>query len=275
MRYDFHTHTNASDGRLSPQALVNYAHECGVTMLAVTDHDTTAGLEEARQVSESLNVQFINGIELSVSWSNTVIHVIGLNIDPESIPLMNGIQTLESLREERAMKIGELLHKHGIDNAYQGAKALAGEATLTRSHFAQYMVEKGYVKDISKVFKHYLVRGKPGYVATQWASLEQAVNWIHSAGGIAVIAHPHRYRIGTAVMDKLLDEFRQLGGQAIEVVCSNMEPKQISRFARLSQRFGLMASTGSDYHGPHQNWNGIGQLADMPESVKPVWTCFE
>ncbi|HFD12462.1 MAG TPA: PHP domain-containing protein [Crenotrichaceae bacterium] len=275
MSYDLHTHTNASDGTLTPEALVQQAHDAGITTLAITDHDTTTGLEEAHRIAKQLNLRLINGIELSVSWSQTVIHIVGLNIDPGSLPIQQGTIELNRLREIRAIKIGESLAKSGFENAYTGAKSLAGDATITRSHFAQYLVTQGCAKNVSKVFKHYLVRGKPGYVATQWASLENAVSWITQAGGIAVIAHPHRYKIGNKRFQNLLEDFKQYGGQAIEVVCSNSSQKDIVKFSRLSQRYHLLASVGSDYHGPHQNWNGLGKLPVLPNNLTPVWSLFQ
>jgi predicted metal-dependent phosphoesterase TrpH len=275
MSYDLHTHTTASDGTLNPSELVQQAHSCGVTTLAVTDHDTTAGLEEAKQTAQQLGMHLIAGIELSVSWSKTVVHIVGLDINPNSLPMQQGISALQSLRETRAQKIGESLAKSGFQDAYAGAKQLAGQGTITRSHFAQYLVTQGCAKDVSKIFKHYLVRGKPGYIATQWASMEDAVSWITEAGGVAVIAHPHRYKIGTNVLQTLLKEFKHCGGQAIEVVCGNSTQKDTNKFSRLAQRFELLASIGSDYHGPHQTWNGMGRLASLPEHVDPVWMHFK
>ena len=275
MTYDLHTHTTASDGTLTPAHLVQQAHDCNVTTLAVTDHDATAGLAEAEHTAQQLGLRLIAGIELSVSWSQTVIHIVGLDIDPNSTPMQQGIAELRSLREERAQKIGESLAKSGFQDAYSGAKQLAGDGTITRSHFAQYLVTQGCAKDVSKIFKNYLVRGKPGYVPTQWASLEDAVSWITQAGGIAVIAHPHRYKIGSKVLHHLLTDFKQLGGQAMEVVCGNSTRKETNKFGRLAKRFDLLASIGSDYHGPHQNWNGLGRLATLPEHVDPVWMHFK
>jgi len=272
---DLHTHTSASDGRLTPRALVQLAHDCGITTLAITDHDTTAGLLEARHQAQQLDLRLIAGIELSVSWSQTVIHIVGLNINPESLSLVQGTAELRERRELRAQKIGDSLAKIGFKQAYAGAKMLAGEATITRSHFAQYLVDQGCAKEVSKIFKHYLVRGKPGYVATQWASLEDAVSWIAEAGGIAVIAHPHRYKIGSQMFQNLLNDFRQCGGQAIEVVSGSSTPKDTNKFCRLAQRFNLFVSVGSDYHGPHQNWNGLGQLSSLPDYVEPVWNNFQ
>ncbi len=274
MSFDLHTHTSASDGALAPSALVQLAHDCGVSTLAVTDHDTTAGLQEAQQKAQELDIRFIPGIELSVSWTQTVIHIVGLNINTDSVAMQQGIASLKQLREVRAQQIGESLAKSGFEHAFSGAKELAGEGTITRLHFAQYLVAQGCAKNVSKIFKHYLVRGKPGYVATRWASLEDAVSWITGAGGIAVIAHPHRYKIGNKVIQRLLEEFKQCGGQGIEVVCGNSNYKDTTKFSRLTQKFELLASVGSDYHGPHQNWNGLGCLAPLPDSVEPVWNFF-
>ena len=274
MNYDLHTHTSASDGTLSPSELVQEAFDCGITTLAVTDHDTTAGLDEGQQKAQQLGIRFIPGIELSVSWSQTVIHIVGLNINPSSKSMQLGISSLKELRETRALRIGDSLAKSGFDDAYAEAKILAGEGTITRSHFAQYLVNEGCAKDVSKIFKHYLVRGKPGYVATTWASLEEAVGWITDAGGIAVIAHPHRYKIGSNVLNRLINDFKHAGGHALEVICGNSTEKDTNKFSRLSQRFEMFASVGSDYHGPHQNWNGMGRLTNLPDAVEPVWNHF-
>jgi hypothetical protein len=270
MLFDLHSHSTASDGTLSPTALVKRAREQGVQVLALTDHDTTAGLAEARQAAGN-DLTLINGIEVSVSWNGQTIHIVGLGLDPDNAALQAGLARLCEFREWRAGEIARRLEKKRIPGAFEGASAYAKGQLLSRTHFARFLVEKGYAETVGKVFKHYLVRGKPGYVPGKWAELEEAVGWIKDAGGLAVVAHPARYRITATRLRALLGEFRECGGVAMEVVSGSHSKDDCLSMAAHARRQELYASQGSDYHGPENPWIELGRLRDMPEGCRPVW----
>jgi predicted metal-dependent phosphoesterase TrpH len=215
-RYDLHCHSTRSDGLLSPAEVVRRAASRGVDVLALTDHDDMSGLAEAKQAAGEAGIDLVAGTELSVSWEDLTVHVVGLNVDPDDAPLAEGIASIRSGRSGRARRIGDSLAAAGIPGAYDGAmKYVTSEALVSRTHFARYLVEAGYVRDVKDVFRRYLVPGKPGYVEHAWATLPQAIGWIHGAGGVAVLAHPGRYKVdGTAGMRKLLGEFKDAGGDA-------------------------------------------------------------
>lgn len=270
-RYDLHSHSTASDGSLAPAELVAHAAAAGIGVLALTDHDEVAGLGEAAAAAADAGIGFVPGIELSVSWSHQTIHIVGLGIAAEAPELQAGIERLREFRDWRAEEIGRRLAKAGIPGTLDAARAHAGGAILSRTHFARALVESGHARDLRQVFKRYLVRGKPGYVPGEWASLEEALDWIHGAGGLAVIAHPARYRFSATRLRQLLGEFSELGGAAIEVVSGSHSRDEASRMARLAQRFELAASAGSDYHGPHNTWLHLGRLQSLPEDCRPLW----
>jgi 3',5'-nucleoside bisphosphate phosphatase len=269
---DLHTHSSASDGGLSPSELVRHAEACGIQRLALTDHDTIAGIAEARAAAQTL--ELIPGIEISVTWNSQVIHVVGLNIDPDDSDLLHGLQRLHQEREKRAHQIAHLLAQNGLPDPYEGAKRFAKGAFLGRAHFAYYLVEQGWARDIHKVFKHYLVRGKPGYVAGRWAELGEAVAWIKNAGGIAVIAHPARYKITRTKLKKLLHEFKAVGGIGLEVVSGSHQRGDNEVMARLADEFGFYSSAGSDYHSPRDFWFELGTLPALPPTCQAIWTLF-
>jgi 3',5'-nucleoside bisphosphate phosphatase len=271
-RYDLHCHSTYSDGLFPPAAVVARAAARGVDVLALTDHDEVCGLTEARDAAEAAGIQFVCGSELSVSWEDITLHIVALGIDPQNSLLTEGLDAIRSGRTTRARRIGDALARAGIGGAYQGAlKYVTSERLISRTHFARYLVEAGYARGTRDVFKRYLTRGNPGYVAHQWATLSQAVGWIHAAGGQAVIAHPGRYAIDGSAMRRLLAEFRDIGGDAIEVLSPSHTPAQYVEFATHARVHGLRASCGSDWHGPGEGQMDFGDLPEMPAGVVPVW----
>lgn len=269
--YDLHSHSTASDGTLTPAELVAHARRQGVDVLAVTDHDTTDGLKEAFQAAFREGLILVPGVEISVTWSGTTIHILGLNIDPLHPGLQQGLAGLRSYRDWRAQEIGRHLEKIGIADAYRAALRLAGGGTVGRTHFARILLEQGRADSLPKVFKNYLVRGKSGYVKGQWASLEQAVGWIRESGGQAVIAHLVRYRLSATRQRQLIGEFMECGGEGLEVVSGSFSPAECHAMALLAQRFGLGASSGSDYHGPENPWLELGTMEPLPVGCTPLW----
>jgi hypothetical protein len=269
--YDLHCHSTASDGSLSPSEVVALARTNQVDVLALTDHDVTHGLHEAWQQARAEGIEFIPGIEISVSWYHQTLHIVGLGIDPDNPVLQQGLQSLLAFRQVRAEKIAERLARAGIDGALQGAMRFAGGEILSRTHFAHFLVEQGYARDMKKVFKKYLTRNKPGYVPGQWASLEDALDWIRQAGGLAVLAHPARYALSNGRLKTFIAEFKERGGAAIEVVSGSHSQDEVERMAELSRYFGLSASSGSDYHGPSNSYRELGHLHAMPAHCQPIW----
>jgi len=268
---DLHSHSTISDGLLTPDELVTHAAAKGVRVLALTDHDNTAGLAEAEVVAAKHGIQLIHGVEISVTWRNRTLHIVGLNIDPDYTPLANGLAAIRAGRHRRAEGMAANLDKFGIEGSLEGSYKFAKQGIISRTHFARFLIEKGLANDMRGVFKKYLVKGKPGYFEHRWADLEDAVSWITKSGGVAVIAHPGRYDLGRINMLLLLEEFRNLGGTAIEVVTGSHTSEQYQEFARLSKQFGLQASLGSDYHGPSLSYMEMGRLPDLPSGCMPVW----
>jgi predicted metal-dependent phosphoesterase TrpH len=268
---DLHCHSTVSDGVLTPSDLVNHAAEKGVRVLALTDHDDVAGLDEAREIAQQHGMRFINGVEISVTWRRRTLHIVGLKINPEYPPLVNGLAEIRAGRHTRAERMAESLEKIGVHGALEGAYQYSKGGIISRTHFARYLIEKGYAKDTKAVFKQYLVKGKPGYHEHQWASLEDALSWILGAGGIAVIAHPGRYDLGRVTLLELMHEFKTLGGKAIEVVTGSHSVDQYQTFAKLAHQFDLASSTGSDYHGKGQTYIEMGRLPTLPHGCVEVW----
>ncbi len=273
--YDLHSHSIASDGSLTPTALVERAVEQGVDVLALTDHDGTEGIAEARQAAQHLPITLIAGVEISVTWKNKTIHILGLNIDETNPILQQGLAEMRDVRVERAQLIAERLAKAGIEGALEGAKQFASEVMLGRVHFAQFLVKHGYAKDINDVFKKYLVRNKPGYVPGKWATLEDAVTWINAAGGQALIAHPARYKLTATKLRYLTTEFKQLGGVGLEVVSGRQHPEEVKTLARLAEKMEMYASCGSDFHSPQNNWVELGKLSALPINTQPIWQLWQ
>lgn len=268
---DLHCHSTLSDGLLSPEELVAHAASKGVRVLALTDHDEVGGLARARIAAEQHGITLVNGVEISVTWKKRTLHIVGLRIDASDPQLITTFQQVHAARDTRARQMAEGLAKAGIAGAYEGAKQIAGNSVMTRSHFAQFIVKQGHAKNIKSVFKKYMVKGKPGFVNHEWMSLEQAVTLIRQAGGVAVLAHPGRYDLGFVNMHLLLHEFRGYGGQAIEVVTGSHQPPQFDQFAKLAHRFDLKASQGSDYHGPGLSFMEMGRLPALPANCVPLW----
>lgn len=268
---DLHCHSTISDGLLTPTELVEHAARQGVQVLALTDHDDLAGLAEARAVAERHNMAFVNGVEISVTWRRRTLHIVGLKIDPQYAPLADGLAAIRAGRHTRAESMAASLDAVGITGTLEGAYRHATRGIISRAHFARFLIEQGHAKDMRTVFKKYLVKGKPGYVEHQWASLEEAIDWITASGGVAVIAHPGRYDLGRTNMLLLMEEFRALGGSAIEVVTGSHSVDQYQEFAKVARQFGLASSAGSDYHGPAHSYMDMGRLPDLPHGCVPVW----
>ncbi len=274
-RRDLHSHSSASDGTLSPAELVAHASAVGVDVLALTDHDTTAGLDEASQAARERGLVLVPGVEVSVTWHHRTIHLVGLRIDRQSETLKTGLAGLHAFREWRAEEIGKRLAKHGIPGAYDGARRLVPGSIVSRTHFARYLVAQGLASSVGDVFRHFLVRNKPGYVPGRWASLEEAVGWIRTAGGQAVVAHPARYKLTASKLRSLLHEFVDCGGVGLEIVSGRNTPEETRVMAAHARDIGLLASTGSDFHGPEQSpWIKLGVLAELPAGCKPIWEAW-
>jgi predicted metal-dependent phosphoesterase TrpH len=273
--YDLHTHTTASDGEFSPEALVIKAKNNGVDVLAITDHDSTEGIIEAENEACKQNIRLLPGIELSVSWMDKNFHIVGLGIDPDNEKLIASLKETEELREQRAIEIGKKLKKIGVTKAYFEAKTLAGVNTLTRSHFARVLINQGFATDSREVFKKYLVHNKPGFVKTSWVEMESGIKLIKDSGGEAILAHPLRYNITASWLRRFLTAFKESGGIGIEVVTGSSNADEITTAAAYARRFELSGSAGSDFHGYDNTWVKLGQLAAMPESVTPVWEKWE
>jgi len=270
--YDLHCHSTASDGLLAPAELVRRAAGNGVDVLALTDHDELCGLAEARMEAQALGLRFIDGVEVSVSWGGITIHVVGLNIDPGNQQLQQGLHAIRQGRTERAKKMAADLARVGIPGSLEGAYAYVENPNLIgRTHFARFLAEKRYVSDVKSAFQHYLVNGKPGYVPHQWATLEDGLAYIKAGGGIAVVAHPGRYRLTRAEMRSFLGEFKDGGGSGIEVVTSSHTSEQFLEYAILANEFGFLASRGSDFHGPGESRVDLGRLPSLAADLKPVW----
>jgi 3',5'-nucleoside bisphosphate phosphatase len=272
LRYDLHTHSTASDGTLSPEALVRRARAQGVDVLALTDHDTTAGCGSALAVAAEVGLRLVPGVEVSVSWNGATLHILGLGVDPDNVLLQQGLAGLGQYREQRAEEIGRRLQKHGIIAAHDGARQHAGGAQVGRTHFARYLVEQGHARDLRDAFKNFLTQGKPGYVSGEWAELAQAVAWIRDAGGQAVIAHPARYKLTATKLRRLIGEFKECGGVGMEVVSGSHSRDEMFTYADHTRQHGLLASSGSDYHGPANPWIDLGRLPALPVGCVPVWT---
>jgi predicted metal-dependent phosphoesterase TrpH len=268
---DLHCHSTISDGIFSPQDLVAHAAKSGVKVLALTDHDDVSGLQAAREAAPQHGMHFINGVEISATWKKRTLHIVGLKIDADNTALKTALDKVRIGRDERAQEMAAGLAKVGIHGAYEGANAIAKQSILTRSHFAQFLVQSGYVKDVKTVFKKFLVKGKPGFVDHQWMSLEEAVGLIKDSGGSAVIAHPGRYDLGAINMLLLMHEFRSHGGAAIEVVTGSHTPPQYLQFAKIAHKFSLKSSIGSDYHGPGLSYMQMGCVPELPAGCVPVW----
>lgn len=278
MNVDLHSHSIASDGLLPAEEVAARAHAGGVEAWALTDHDEVKGLTGARAAAESLGMRFIDGVEISVTWrpepahQGTTIHLVGLNIDPANPTLTAGLRQIRCGRDARACAMARDLEIAGIPGALAGAKKFAvNPELLSRTHFARFLVEAGKVRNTHLAFGQFLTEGKPGYVNHQWATLAEAMSWIRAAGGIAVVAHPGRYKLSAPQLNQFFDEFKDLGGSAIEVTTGSHTTEQYNHFAQVARCYGFMASRGSDYHGPGESRVEPGQLPPLPPDLTPVW----
>jgi predicted metal-dependent phosphoesterase TrpH len=269
---DLHCHSTISDGTLDPAAVAACARRAGVDVWALTDHDEVKGIPVARIAAEQEGMQFVSGVEVSVTWAGETVHIVGLQIDESNAGLQAGLANTRSGRDARGRAMAEQLAEAGIENAFEGAsKFVSNPDLLSRTHFARYIVSCGKCADLPEVFRKYLSPGKPGYVEHRWATLENAVGWIRGAGGVAVIAHPGRYRFSDVAQGALFDEFKQLGGTAIEVVTGSHTPEQYPLYARLANSYGFLASRGSDFHSTGDTRADFARLPSLPSNVTPVW----
>lgn len=269
MRIDLHTHTTASDGALTPQALCERALARGVELLAITDHDTCAGWRAAEALTR--RPQLIPAAEFSCQWRNAAIHVVGLGIDPDHVACRDGFARLQRSRIERARIIDQRLARLGFSDTAEEAIALAGDSQVGRPHFAQVLVERGAVASPSEAFDRYLGAGKPGDVRALWPDLAEVTRWICQAGGVAVLAHPLKYKLTATRLRLLVEEFKAAGGGAIEVVTGRPQPDLLAPLVRLCHTYALEASAGSDFHQPGQFWAEVGEVAPLPAGCQPVW----
>ena len=273
---DLHSHSTLSDGTLAPAALAARALAGGVELWSLTDHDELSGQQQAREAALALGMDYLCGVEISVSFGGQTVHVLGLGVDPDDGPLNAGLAATRDGRSERARRMAEGLARAGIHGAYEGALRHAGNPELiARTHFGRWLVEQGHCADNWEVFRRYLVEGKPGYVAHRWARLAEALRWIHGAGGLAVIAHPARYRFTPTEEFALLGEFKTLGGQGLEVTVGAHSESERIAYADLALEFGLLASRGSDFHDPVESRTALGALPDLPGRLTPVWMALQ
>jgi hypothetical protein len=269
---DLHCHSVVSDGTLTPEALASRAHANGVQTWSLTDHDEISGQERAKKAAEDLGMQYISGVEISVTWSSKTVHIVGLGIDHTNTALTEGLYQTRNGRTNRAKAIAAQLVQVGIKNAYEGALQFVGNPELvSRTHFARFLVDSGVCKDTNEVFANYLIEGKPGFVSHEWANLSDAVNWITQAGGIAVIAHPGRYSYTSVQLDELFSQFKDMGGRGIEVVTGSHTKDEYKTFAKVALQYGFLASRGSDFHSPTESHVDLGTLPNLPSQLQPVW----
>ena len=269
---DLHCHSVVSDGTLTPEALAERAAKNGVELWALTDHDEIGGQHRAATAAKANGMRYVTGTEISVSFIGATIHVVGLGFDPDNVNMLAGLVKTRCGRRERAMEMSDGLGQVGIKNAFEGALKYVGNPDLiSRTHFGRYLVETGVCKDTNEVFRKYLTEGKPGYVEHKWASLREAVTWIKEGGGIAVIAHPARYKFSTNQEFALFTEFKALGGQAIEVVTGSHSAAEYVIYAEAALEYGFAASRGSDFHSPDESHTDLGTLPYLPGNLTPVW----
>lgn len=269
---DLHCHSTISDGTLSPEVLAQRAYDNGVRVWSLTDHDEVGGQARAAQAAQQLGMRYINGIEISVTWSDRTLHIVGLGFDPKNSAMADGLNRIRTDRADRAHQMADKLAQLGIHGAYEGALALAGNPDLlSRTHFARYIVDQGHCHHMQEVFDKYLADGKPAYVAGAWATLSEAIEWITGAGGIAVIAHPGRYKYSSNEFSNLFKSFKLMGGRGIEVVTGSHTPDQYLQYANVAKHYDFLASCGSDFHSPEESRIDLGRLPNLPSGLKPVW----
>lgn len=273
--YDLHCHSHCSDGILSPEELVSRAKANNVSVLALTDHDTIAGVERARNQAMQENIELISGIELSSVWQGRNIHIVGLNVNTHSSDLKKAVADQEQRRRDRGVTIAQRLSAVGIDGAYEGAKLQAGSDLVGRPHFARWLVEQGKVSSIEQAFKRFLGSGKPGDVKQFWPEMSDIVSIIRASGGVAVLAHPLKYKMTRTKMSLMIRDFSEYGGKALEVVSGRQDKAEAVELAKIGMKFGLRGSMGSDFHEPTGPWAELGCCTEFPELIEPVWTLWE
>jgi hypothetical protein len=272
---DLHCHSVVSDGTLTPEVLATRAHANGVDLWALTDHDEIGGQQRAIAAAQALGLKYLTGVEVSVTFIDTTVHIVGLGFDHTDPRLVEGLNDTRDGRGPRAMEMAAGLAKVGINGAYEGALKHAGNPRLiSRTHFARFLVETGVCRDTSDVFRRYLTEGKPGYVEHRWANLGNAVRWITQSGGLAVIAHPARYRFTPTEEYALFSEFKQLGGRGVEVVTGSHSAAEAVRYADTAREFDLLASRGSDFHSPDESHTDLGTLPSLPANLGTVWSAL-
>ena len=273
---DLHCHSVVSDGTLTPEALAERAKNGGVELWALTDHDEIGGQHRAAAAAHAQGMAYLTGTEISVTFAGETVHIVGLGFDADTEQLHTGLARTRGGRSERAREMAEGLAKVGIPGAYEGALPFVGNPELiSRTHFARFLVESGVCKDTNEVFRRFLTEGKPGYVPHRWASLSQAVKWITDAGGVAVIAHPARYKFTPNEEYALFSEFKAHGGRAVEVVTGSHSAQEYIKYADTAREFGLAASRGSDFHSPAESHTDLGTLPYLPGQLTPVWELLE
>ena len=270
MNIDLHTHTNASDGKLTPAELLQRAEDRGIDLLSITDHDTVAAYSKI----QSSPLTLIPGIEFSTCWHSAGIHIVGLNIDLKSDVIRVAITYQTTARHRRAEEIAAKLERNGIKDAFTGAQQIAGNDNIGRPHFAEYLVQAGACVSVEEAFKKFLGSGKAGDIRKFWAAMPQIIDWIRAAGGIAVLAHPLTYRMTRMKLSLLLDDFIAAGGQAIEVVSGKQMPHDTRNLANICSQKNLLASCGSDFHQPGASRAELGQFPPLPNDCNPVWENF-
>ncbi len=273
---DLHCHSIVSDGTLTPEALAERAKLNGVELWALTDHDEVGGQHRAAAAAKAQGMHYLTGTEISVTFAGETVHIVGLGFDPDNAAMKQGLRDTRGGRRERAMEMSDGLAKVGIQGAYEGALKFVGNPELiSRTHFARFLVESGVCKDTSEVFRKYLTEGKPGYVPHRWASLQNAVTWITQAQGVAVIAHPARYKFTPNEEYALFTEFKNHGGLAVEVVTGSHTVQEAVKYAETAREFDLAASRGSDFHSPDESRIDLGTLPFLPGELTPVWVLLE
>ncbi len=269
---DLHCHSVVSDGTLTPEALAARAKANGVQLWALTDHDEVGGQDRAMAAAKALDMKYLTGVEISITFAGKTIHIVGLGFDHKNPALVQGLYNTRGGRSERAKEMSEGLAKVGIHGAYEGSLKYVGNPELiSRTHFARFLVETGVCKDTSEVFRKYLTEKKPGFVPHRWASLENAVTWITGAGGMAVIAHPARYGLTPNEEFALFTEFKNHGGRAVEVITGSHSSADALQYADTALEFELAASRGSDFHSPEESHTDLGTLPWLPGQLTPVW----
>lgn len=273
---DLHSHSHVSDGTLSPEDLAGRAHAQGVELWAMTDHDEISGVARARCAALALGLDYLTGTEISVSFAGETVHIVGLGFDADNAALHAGLASTRSGRRTRAQAMADGLAQAGVGDAFEGAlRYVSNPDLISRTHFARFLVESGVCNDTYEVFRRFLTEGKPGYVPHQWARLGDAVRWITQAGGVAVIAHPARYKFGPSAEYALFSEFVAHGGQGVEVMTGSHSEAERLRYADTALEFNLLASRGSDFHSPAESRTDLGSLPDLPGRLQPVWEALE